>query len=225
MIPATWYDVTVTAEGFETDNPNFEFAELDGYRMDTARDFLLTPDLGPLLPRPIYRFRRPINFNDVWYFTHDESEMEALLYDDYAPNDDYVDQRDPDNWTYAGIAFCAEVAGKPNTLPVYRFSHTGTGIPGYTITPEEFENDPDWEDGKEVFYACPSYMGDKETHPAGTYPSDEEPVGTSPVYRFWAESLGCHFYTTNEAETSAWPNKEDWTYQGIAWYAFDCAGQ
>ena len=27
---------------------------------------------------------------------------------------------DPDNWTYAGIAFCAEVAGKLNTLPVYR---------------------------------------------------------------------------------------------------------
>ncbi|MFB0553908.1 MAG: hypothetical protein ACETWQ_11415 [Phycisphaerae bacterium] len=65
-------------------------------------------------------FRQPTNSNDIWYFTHDESEMEALLYDDYAPNDDYVDQRDPDNWTYAGIAFCAEVAGKLNTLPMYR---------------------------------------------------------------------------------------------------------
>jgi surface antigen len=43
-----------------------------------------------------------------------------------------------------------------------------------------------------------------------------------PVYRFYHNSLGFHFYTISEDEKNyilnTWP--DDWAYEGIAWYAY-----
>ncbi len=55
-------------------------------------------------------------------------------------------------------------------------------------------------DDKAAFYAYPPYPGDQETHPEGTYPPNEEPDGTRPVYHFWSEGLKCHFYTIDPSE-------------------------
>jgi len=42
----------------------------------------------------------------------------------------------------------------------------------------------------------------------------------SPVYRFWSPIYNGHFYTNSEAEKqNLIDNDDNWTYEGIAWYA------
>lgn len=43
---------------------------------------------------------------------------------------------------------------------------------------------------------------------------------SEPVYRFWNNQTGCHFYTIHPAEKIATDNNPDWEYEGIAYYAF-----
>jgi hypothetical protein len=52
------------------------------------------------------------------------------------------------------------------------------------------------------------------------YPEGHQPEGARPVYRFWAETLGQHFYTMDEATRAVMKTKSDtWKDEGIAWYA------
>jgi predicted outer membrane repeat protein len=46
--------------------------------------------------------------------------------------------------------------------------------------------------------------------------------GTGPVYRFWSESTGTHFYTISAGERDKLINKYShiWTWEGIAYYAY-----
>ncbi len=55
------------------------------------------------------------------------------------------------------------------------------------------------------------------------FPEGDEPPAAMPVHRFWKPADGAHFYTMDEAEM-------DWlianyshlyTYEGIAFYAYD----
>jgi hypothetical protein len=56
-----------------------------------------------------------------------------------------------------------------------------------------------------------------------TYAEDSQP-GTLPVYRFWSEALGTHFYTIDEAEKNRLVNDEPfkwfWALEGPAFYAW-----
>jgi len=222
MLPDGEVEIVVTADGFQTSFP--ELLRVSPYT-SIKRDFLLMPDPGPSISCPVYRFVSP-NAPYSYYFAADElSEMETLLYDD--------EPFDLDYWTYNGIAFCAEVEGEPNALPVYRFlaRNSQSNIPPYAFAEADLPGaagdwmrDYDFDESAFAFSAYPPYAGDQETDPEGTYPPGEEPDGTKPVYRFWSESLECHFYTINQTERNEWADKQDWTYLGIAWYAFDCAG-
>jgi len=213
LLPDGEVEIVVTADGFCESRPDLQ---RESTNTSIKRDFLLMPDPDPSLSCPIYRFRSP-NAPYSYYFAADESvEMETLLYDG--------EPFDPDNWRYNGIAFCAEVAGKPNALPVYRFLHKENKIPAYTITLDEFKDHPSWTTddkfGAVAFYAYPPYSGDQETHPEGTYPPNEEPDGTRPVYQFWSESLKCHFYTINPSERDEKLADQAWEEKPVAWYAF-----
>jgi hypothetical protein len=43
----------------------------------------------------------------------------------------------------------------------------------------------------------------------------------APVYRFWSERSGSHFYTVDEAERDVLlANSYSWTYEGVAFYAY-----
>jgi subtilisin family serine protease len=44
--------------------------------------------------------------------------------------------------------------------------------------------------------------------------------GTLPVYRFWSNQHGSHFFTINESEKNFVETLPEWTFEGIAWYAF-----
>jgi len=54
------------------------------------------------------------------------------------------------------------------------------------------------------------------------FPPTVQPAGTSPVYRFWSGTTGCHFYTINEAERDMLIRdfQAVWAFEGIAWYAY-----
>jgi len=47
--------------------------------------------------------------------------------------------------------------------------------------------------------------------------------GSSPVQRFWSDRIGCHVFTITEAEKATLQSRYSsvFTYEGIAWHAFD----
>ena len=98
--------------------------------------------------------------------------------------------------------------------PVYRFWSDTLGHHFYTIS--EVEKDflianyppPTWAFEGKGFHA---YVGG--SHAAGTLP----------VYRFWSDTLGGHFYTINKLERdfliASYP-PPIWEYEGEAFYAY-----
>ncbi len=218
-LDATDYDVNVVADGFELDEPNFEFVLRDDSRRNTARDFLLFP-IGVQPPSsPIYRFRVPSDTDDLWYFTQDASEMEDLLYDGYAPETGENDPRDLDNLVYAGIAFSGVEGVSAPDLAVRCFvrENDAKEIPAYAFSKSELEpldspNDawvvhPKLDDVNRAFHAYRS-------PPGGS-------IETTAVHRYWSKSGSCYFYTLNRDEPNTWQGEDgpqDWEYRGEAWY-------
>lgn len=117
-------------------------------------------------------------------------------------------------WTYEGIAYYTfgdDLDG--NLRPVYRFWSDTLGGHFYTISEEEklnllFNWTHVWSYEGVAFYA---------------YPEGLQPPGTSPVYRFWSDTLGHHFYTISEEEKQnlidTW--SAVWALEGVAWYAYN----
>jgi len=54
------------------------------------------------------------------------------------------------------------------------------------------------------------------------YPPGRQPLGAMPVYRFWSNRLGDHFYTMSEDEKNKLIRdySRDWQFEGIAWCAY-----
>jgi len=180
----------------------------DGWRVTLSSSTLTIRYLvsGAVTPPgvPVHRFWSP-NMRGHFY-TIDEAEKQKLI-DNFAGI-----------WIYEGIAYrtLAEQTN-PNAVPVYRFWSTALNGHFYTIDEEErnklITQFPDvWTYEGPVFYAFPE----------GLQPGD-----TSPVYRFWSESLGHHFYTIDEAEKQKLVDNfpDIWALEGIAWYAYPPAAQ
>ncbi len=101
----------------------------------------------------------------------------------------------------------------PDLAPVYRFWSDKFKSHFYTISETEknklIETYSDaWTYEGVAFYA---------------YPPDRQPTAAKPVYRFWSAKLGYHFYSISEREKDKllrdYPDV--WTFEGVAWYAFD----
>lgn len=96
--------------------------------------------------------------------------------------------------------------------PVYRFWSASLNTHFYTINQSEKDllvrDWPGvWQYEGIVFYA---------------YPPERQPVGTKPVYRFWSNSMGRHFYTMSETDKSKLEHQPKvWAFEGVAWNAFD----
>jgi len=107
-------------------------------------------------------------------------------------------------------ADAVDIRGVP--FPVYRFWSDSLHGHFYTISRAERDdliNDPAhvWTYEGVAYYA---------------YAQDQQGAGLLPVYRFWSNVLGAHFYTISEAEKDkllAYPAAWFWTYEGIAWHA------
>jgi hypothetical protein len=133
----------------------------------------------------------------------------------YAAGDeerDYVLATYPDAWTYEGFAFSA-LADDSDTMsvPVHRFWSPTLSGHFYTADEDEanyvIENYPDaWTYEGIVFYA---------------YPKDYQAAYSSPVHRFWSNTLSRHFYTSSDDDVTYINENYSsvWTYEGIAWYA------
>jgi len=157
-----------------------------------------TPEPDPT--GEVYRFWSD-NLSSHFY-TIDEAEKTKLMYD-YAGV-----------WTYEGPAYRALLDDTdPDAFPVHRFWSDALGGHFYTIN--EVEKDKlitdyagVWTYEGVAFYA---------------YIEGLTPADAIPVYRFWSDALGHHFYTTDEAEKQKLIDTYSytWTYEGVAWYAFE----
>jgi hypothetical protein len=204
---ATWisgdYHLAALSPCIDTGDPNYvpgpNETDLDGRlrRAGPAVD-IGAYELQTLMP--VYRFWSPTLGKH--FYTISETEKNWLI-DSYA----YV-------WTPEGIVYYAFAqASEPNLLPVYRFWSPQLGGHFYTISDAEkdslIEKYPDvWTFEGPVFFA---------------WPEGQQPAGASPVHRFWSASLGSHFYTISTAERDNLINQyqDVWTYEGIAWYAYE----
>jgi hypothetical protein len=146
----------------------------------------------------VYRFWSPVHGSH--FYTMDELEKEEILLN-------Y-----PAIWTYEGVAYYAYPDNSdPDTRPVYRFWSESLGRHFYTISESERSVVVDQYAGTWTYEGIAFYA----------YPEGHEPTWTFPVYRFWSDSEGAHFYTMDEAEKDAVLNNYGnvWTYEGVAWYA------
>ena len=147
---------------------------------------------------PVYRFWSPVYTRH--FYTISAAERDKLI-------NNY-----PHFWTYEGVAYQGFAdSSQPGTAPIYRFWSDILHAHFYTISAAErdklINNYPTvWTYEGTAFYA---------------YPAGAQVPGTSPVYRFWSNILGCHFYTISEAEKNKLVNDPAhvWIYEKVAWYA------
>jgi predicted outer membrane repeat protein len=145
----------------------------------------------------VYRFWAPAT--NRHFYTAKEQEKDKLIAN-YS-----------DVWTFEGVAFNAATSQtNSRMLPVYRFWSGKAHF--YTI--KEAEKDKlinefsdVWTPEGIAFYA---------------FPEGAEPPECKPVYRFWNETDGTHFFTIKEAEADKLITQYSgiYTYEGVAFYAY-----
>ena len=152
---------------------------------------------------PVYRFWSPQNSRH--FYTVSEAEK------------DYVIATYPANiWTYETVAYYAfPDNSEPGLAPVYRFWSPQHSAHFYTISEAEKDS---------VIATYPATVWSYEGPVFYAYPAGSQPAGASPVYRFWSPLHSAHFFTISEAErdsvVATYPTST-WTYEGIAWYAYE----
>ena len=144
---------------------------------------------------PMHRFFN--NNAEGHFYTIDEAEKNTVI-------QNY-------NWfRYEGIGFYASPAAQSGMLPVYRFFNNNAGGHFYTIDEAEKNtviNDYNWFRYEGIgFYASPV----------------AQPLTFMlPVYRFFNNNAGGHFYTISEAEKNTVIQNYNWfRYEGIGFYAY-----
>lgn len=131
------------------------------------------------------------------FFTGSESEFS------------YIMNTFPDSvWRFEYIAYYAYATQQADTYPVYRFWSPVFGAHFYTISEAE----------KNYVINSLNNFWNYEGIAWYAYPSDE--AGQIPVFRFWSDQYGKHFYTTSVAERDYLINSFDdrvWRYEGESW--------
>lgn len=184
-------------------DPNYEFDPNEADVTAAPRIVNEAIDIGA------YEFQNIVPIYRFWsgksrkhFYTISEAERAKLI------------EQYPDVWTSEGIAYYAfRGQSEPNLLPVHRFWSNSLSSHFYTIKESEknklVEQFSDvWTYEGPVFYA---------------YPEGQQPAGTMPVYRFWSGRTKAHFYTIKESEKNKLIDQfaDVWTYEGIAWYAYE----
>jgi len=150
--------------------------------------------------KEVHRFWSPVL--ERHFYTISEAEKEKLVL------------QFNDTWRYEGVAYHAfSTDADLDTTPVYRFWSDKLSGHFYTTSAKE----KDW------LIAEYPHVWTLEGVAFYVYPEGRQPVGTVPVYRFWSPTKSAHFYTTSEAERDGLQANYSnvWTYEGIAWYAYE----
>jgi hypothetical protein len=196
------YHLQTTSLLLDAGDPNFVPAVGETDLAGNPRVADAAVDVGAYESRalvPLYRFQSPTPGKS--FYTDDEAEKAWVI------------QQYPDVWKFEGTAYYVySRAIDPNLMPVYRFWSSLFFSHFYTISEEEKNQvislySDVWAYEDVAFYA---------------YPEKHQPAGTSPVYRFWSDTLVGHAYTIDAAEKDKWINESPkvWTYESIAWYAY-----
>ncbi len=158
----------------------------------------LTIGSGAIVEKtPIYRFWSL--YTGDHFYTAAGAEMEKVS--------------NSSSWIAEGIAYFALPYGSdPNTSPVYRFWSPILGTHFYTISENE----------KNKLLTTMSDIWSFEGVHFYAYSAANRPADAVPVYRFWSDILGDHFYTTYEPERDKVISMDPrmWIYEDIAWYAY-----
>jgi len=134
------------------------------------------------------------------FYTASETERDKLI-NEYATV-----------WTYEGPAYYAYAqASVDGVVPVYRLRNATTGSHFWTTDESErtslLESKTEqWVDEGIVFYV---------------YAEADAASGIEPVYRFWSDAIGGHFYTISESEKDKLIDEygNAWIFEGVVWYA------
>jgi hypothetical protein len=163
-----------------------------------ALDDLVLAPRGPAGTDPVYRFFSPVLGSH--FYTADEDELLFVL-------DNF-----PDVWLFEGVAFYTQPEADADAVPVFRFWSPVTSSHFYTIS--EGERDklinqfPDfWAFEGTAFFA---------------FTTAAAPADTIPVYRFFNQVRGSHFYTTSEGERDKLIDNfpDIFVFEGVAWHAY-----
>ena len=149
---------------------------------------------------PVYRFWKASD--NTHFFTIKESEKQKLI-DNYS-----------DVYTYERVAYYAYVKDQPpeGTLPVYRFWKAADNTHFYTI--KESEKQKLIDSYSDIYtYEGPAFYA---------YATDQHPIDTLPVYRFWKAADNTHFFTMKESEKQKLIDQYFlvYTYERAVWYAY-----
>jgi subtilisin family serine protease len=88
------------------------------------------------------------------------------------------------------------------TSPVYRFWSDQCGSHFFTINKEEKD------------YIIATYPEEWRFEGIAWYAYTTQQSGTLPVYRFWSNQHGSHFFTINESEKNSVETLPEWTFEG-----------
>jgi hypothetical protein len=118
-----------------------------------------------------------------------------------------------DVWDCEGVSYYAfPDDSQPGLSPIYRFWSAANSTHFYTISEGEKNKlitrySDVWTYEGVAFYA---------------YAEGQQPAGSKPVYRFWSPISQSHFYTMSEGEKNKLITRysSSWTYETVAWYAF-----
>ena len=142
---------------------------------------------------------------DLW------NDGEVYIFMDIDRISDMAGHRVTLKYSTLTVEYLVSGAGNPSRLTIYRFWSPFLNTHFYTASEDEkdkLEQDYAgiWTYEGEAYHALP----------------DDDEAGSAPVYRFWSNSLGIHFYTMDEDERDSLINKypDVWDFEGIAWYAF-----
>jgi len=149
---------------------------------------------------PVYRFWS--NSLNGHFYTTSAAERDKLI------------NRYSNVWIYEGPVYYAFVWGQEpaGTIPVYRFWSDMLG--GHFYTTSAAERDKLIREYATTWaYEGPVFS---------VYAEGQQPAGTLPVFRFWSNTYGHHFYTISSGERDKLLNRFShvWTYELIAWYTY-----
>jgi hypothetical protein len=116
-------------------------------------------------------------------------------------------------WVDEGVAFHVYPEGTepPGATPVFGFSSPDPDVRFYTMDTAERDRLRADDSGAWRYEGTAWYA----------FPEDGPPPDARPVYRFWSDAAGAHFYTIDESEKDKLANDATltWAYEGVAWYA------
>ena len=123
-----------------------------------------------------------------------------------------ADSKTPYDTAFELLTNQGSAPGNLTLAPVYRF--WSDQLSGHVYTIDEGE--------KEYLLTKLADVWTYEGIAFYAYAPGTQPANAKPVYRFWSDSLGHHFYTISDTERDILlDNPGIWAFEGIVWYAFD----